>query len=193
MSSRIAHVPGEPGIWIFILGDMTLYAALFGSFMIDRSVDVAGFNASAAQLHTSIGAINTLLLLTSSLFVALGVRSVRERIAVSAAPWLFGAALLCGAAFVFDKYIEYHDLVQSGLHPMTSTFFTYYYVLTGIHLTHVLAGMCVLLYLWRVAKSVHAGMHDREGVVRGVENGASFWHVVDLLWIVLFPLLYLVR
>ncbi len=188
-----AHVPGEPGIWIFILGDMTLYAALFGSFMIDRSRDVATFDQSAAALHTGIGAVNTLLLLTSSLFVALGVRAVRERIVPERAPLLFAAAFLCGAGFVFDKYLEYSDLVRRGLHPMSDVFFTYYYVLTGIHLTHVLAGMCVLVYLWRVASTSLAGPFDRSRVIRGVENGASFWHVVDLLWIVLFPLLYLVR
>ncbi len=187
------HVPGEPGIWIFILGDMTLYAALFGSFMIDRRSDVATFNASAAMLHTSIGAVNTLLLLTSSLFVALGVRSVRERMLPQLAPLLFGLALVCGAGFVFDKYLEYSGLLRQGLVPTTNTFFIYYYVLTGIHLTHVLAGMCVLVYLWRVARSSLTAPVERARLVRGVENGASFWHVVDLLWIVLFPLLYLVR
>lgn len=187
------HVPGEPGIWIFILGDMTLYAALFGSFMIDRSAEVASYDASAAALHTGIGAINTLLLLTSSAFVVLGVRSVRERIAVELAPLLFGAAFLCGACFVFDKYLEYRELLAAGWHPMSNGFFTYYYVLTGIHLTHVLAGMCVLVYLWRVAVKSRGGSPDPVRMIRGVENGASFWHVVDLLWIVLFPLLYLVR
>jgi nitric oxide reductase NorE protein len=187
------HVPGEAGIWIFILGDMTLYAALFGSFMFDRRIDVETFNRSAALLHTGIGALNTLLLLTSSLFVALGVRAVRDGIAPARGPILFAGAFLCGAGFVADKCVEYSGLVQQGLLPTTNTFFTYYYVLTGIHLTHVLAGMCVLVYLWRVAKANLVQPREVTGFVRGVENGASFWHVVDLLWIVLFPLLYMVR
>jgi nitric oxide reductase NorE protein len=187
------HVPGEAGIWIFILGDMTLYAALFGSFMFDRRIDADAFNRSSALLHTGIGAFNTLLLLTSSLFVALGVRAVRDGIAPARGPVLFAGAFLCGAGFVVDKWAEYSELVQKGLLPTTDTFFTYYYVLTGIHLTHVLAGMCVLVYLWRVAKANLVQPRDITGFVRGVENGASFWHVVDLLWIVLFPLLYLVR
>jgi nitric oxide reductase NorE protein len=187
------HVPGEAGIWIFILGDMALYAALFASFMVDRSRDVETFNRSAATLHTTIGAINTLLLLTSSLFVALGVRAVRERIVAHRAPLLFAGAFLCGVGFVANKYVEYGALVHDGLVPVTNAFFTYYFVLTGIHLTHVLAGMCVLVYLWRVSSISRAGATDHRGLVRGVENGASFWHVVDLLWVVLFPLLYLVR
>jgi nitric oxide reductase NorE protein len=134
-----------------------------------------------------------LLLLTSSLLVALGVRAVRERIVPHRAPLLFAGAFLCGLGFVFDKYLEYSGLVGQGLVPVTNTFFTYYYVLTGIHLTHVLGGMCVLLYLWRAARRPIGDAEDFRIRVRGVENGASFWHVVDLLWIVLFPLLYLVR
>lgn len=188
-----AHIPGEAGIWIFILGDMTLYVALFASFMADRRHDVEAFNQSAGTLHTTIGAINTLLLLTSSLFVALGVRAVRERIEASWVPLLFAGAFCCGLGFVVNKYVEYSALVHDGLVPVTNMFFTYYYVLTGIHLTHVLAGMCVLIYLWRVSRKPLTATTDVRGVVRGVENGASFWHVVDLLWIVLFPLLYLVR
>jgi nitric oxide reductase NorE protein len=187
------RVPGEAGIWIFILGDMSLYAALFASFMVDRRRSVALFDESAAALHASIGAINMLLLLTSSLFVALGVRALRERVAVASAQYLFAGALLCGVGFVANKFVEYRDLVQVGLVPDTNAFFIYYYVLTGIHLTHVLAGMCVLLYLWRVARLPPPAPSESFARTRGIENGASFWHVVDLLWIVLFPLLYLVR
>lgn len=191
--SAAAHVPGEAGIWIFILGDMALYAALFANFMVDRRHAVALFNESAGALHVSIGAFNTVLLLTSSLFVAIGVRALRERIFEGVAKYLFAGALLCGAGFVVNKYFEYGDLVRAGLVPDTNLFFIYYYVLTGIHLTHVLAGMCVLLYLWRVARLPRPAPAETFARVRGIENGASFWHVVDLLWIVLFPLLYLVR
>jgi len=182
------HVPGEVGIWIFILGDMTLYAALFGSFMADRSRDVALFNESAAELHVSFGAINTLLLLCSSLFVVLGIRAVREQISRQRAPLLFALAMVCGAGFVVNKYFEYSDLLSSDLPPAENAFFIYYYVLTGIHLTHLLAGMCVLYFLYRTSRRPRLEQKQ----IRAAESGASFWHVVDLLWIVLFPLLYLV-
>jgi nitric oxide reductase NorE protein len=183
------HVPGEAGIWIFIFGDMCLYGALFVSFMHDRAKHPDRFNQSAGTLHTSFGAINTVLLLTSSLCVALGVRAVREQIAVKRAPILFRLAFVCGAAFVFNKYLEYSDLISSHHTPGRNTFYTYYFVLTGIHLTHLVAGMCVLVFLRRMSLKDAWQAND----IRAIESGASFWHVVDLLWIVLFALLYLVR
>jgi nitric oxide reductase NorE protein len=182
------HVPGEAGIWIFILGDMSLYGALFASFMADRSETVNVFNQSASTLHTSLGTLNTVFLLTSSLFVALGIRAARERIRPSFAPPLFAGAFACGFGFVVVKYFEYSDLLREGLYPTDNAFYTYYYVLTGIHLTHLLAGMCVLVFLYKVSKKAR---HEHKDI-RAMESGASFWHVVDLLWIVLFPLLYLV-
>ena len=192
-SQAPAHVPGEAAILLFLLGSMMLYAALFGTFMIHRRSYVATYNQSAATLHAGIAALNPLLLLTSSLLVAWGVRAVRERIAAERAPLLFTGAFLCGLGFVFNKFVEYSTLVRDGWVPTANGFYTYYYVLTGIHLTHVLAGMCVVIYLWRVSTTSLVQPFDRVRLVRGVENGASFWHVVDLLWIVLFPLLYLVR
>src|SRR5262245_59916698 len=100
------HVPGETGIWIFILGDMTLYAVLSACFMLDRTKDPALFDRSANTLHTTFGAVNAFLLLTSSLCVALGVRAVREHV-TRYAPALFVAAFVCASGFVINKYFEY--------------------------------------------------------------------------------------
>ena len=179
------HVPGEAGIWIFIFGDMTLYALLSACFMLDRRKQPALFDQSANTLHTTFGAVNAFLLLASSLLVALGVRAAREH-TTRYAPVLFTGALVCASGFVINKYFEYSGLVRAGHPPTENVFYTYYYVLTGIHLTHLLAGMCVLVYLRQVSKRVAPP-------IRAVESGASFWHVVDLLWMVLFSLLYLVR
>jgi nitric oxide reductase NorE protein len=187
-SSRAGHVPGEAGIWIFILGDMTLYGALFASFLYDRGADPELFDRSAGTLHMSFGAINTLLLLTSSILVVYGIRSVRQGLS-RRGPLFFRLALACGAGFVVNKFLEYSDLLRSGHEPTDNGFYTYYYVLTGIHLTHLLAGMCVLVFLYKVARKDAREERD----LRASESGASFWHVVDLLWVVLFPLLYLVR
>jgi nitric oxide reductase NorE protein len=187
-SPRAGHVPGEAGIWIFILGDMTLYGALFASFLYDRGRDPELFDRSAGALHTAFGAINTLLLLTSSILVVYGIRSVRQRLS-RRAPLFFGLAFACGAGFVVNKFLEYSDLLRNGHQPTDNAFYTYYYVLTGIHLTHLLAGMCVLVFLYKVARKESPEERD----VRASESAASFWHVVDLLWVVLFPLLYLVR
>ncbi len=184
----VGHIPGEAGIWIFILGDMTLYAALFGSFIYDRSAHVEQFNTSSATLHTAFGMVNTLLLLVSSISVVYGIRSVREGLNPKRAPLFFKLAFLCALGFVVNKFFEYSDLLHNQLDPTENTFYTYYYILTGIHLTHLLAGMAVLVFLWKVAAKPKIAAPD----IRAMESGASFWHVVDLLWIVLFPLLYLV-
>ena len=141
-----------------------------------------------SHLHITFGAVNTLLLLTSSLFVALGVRAIRERISIRLAKPLFAGAFLCALGFVVNKFFEYRDMLVSDLYPTENAFYTYYYVLTGIHLTHLIAGMCVLVFLYRMAQKSAWETKDE----RAIENGASFWHVVDLLWVVLFPLLYLV-
>lgn len=183
------HIPGEVGIWIFIFGDMTLYGLLFCSFIHDRAKHPALFNASAKALHTSFGAANTLLLLTSSLCVALGIRAVREQIVPQRAKWLFSVALLCSFGFVVNKVLEYSDLISTHHYPDKNVFFTYYFVLTGIHLTHLLAGSGVLIFLRKMSLKKVWIARD----ISAMESGASFWHVVDLLWIVLFPLLYLVR
>jgi nitric oxide reductase NorE protein len=112
---------------------------------------------------------------------------VRERI-TNRVPILFAVAFACGVGFVLNKYLEYGAVIHAGHVATTNAFYTYYYVLTGVHLTHLLAGMGVLVFLWRVSRK--ADLQERD--VRALESGASFWHVVDLLWVVLFPLLYLV-
>ena len=182
------HVPGEVGIWIFVLWDMTWFAVLFGVFLEARSHHPALFERSRLTLTLWAGLLNTVLLLTASLFVALGVAAVRQH-ARLAARRLLALAFLCGVAFVVNKGFEYHRLIHAGHHPGSNGFYTYFFVLTGIHLVHLLAGLLVLCFMWRVAGKPVPGRND----VRNLEAAASYWHLVDLLWIVLFALLYLLR
>jgi len=181
------HVPGETGVWVFILGDMTVFAVFFATFIFYRSEDVALFNASQLQLNQNLGALNTLLLLTSSWFVVRGVNACRAGGAQSA-PGLFGLALLCGLGFGALKTIEYSEKFQQGITPLTNDFFMYYFVFTGIHMIHVIIGCGLLLSM-----ILHCRKHANDANMLLLEGGASFWHMVDLLWIVLFPLIYLVR
>jgi nitric oxide reductase NorE protein len=181
------HVPGEVGIWVFVLGDMMVFALLFGIFVYERADQVEVFERSQGALNVTFGAVNTLLLLTSSLFVVLGVRAVRERIRSDAGPILFVLAFLCGLAFVVNKYLEWSEKLRAGQSPADNDFYMYFYVLSGIHLLHVLIGLGVLVFLWRLSRRVEPGWKD----IRALESGASYWHLVDLLWVVLFPLLYL--
>ena len=182
------HTPGEAGIWIFILGDMTVFSALFVVFLVYRSRNVALFNESSEKLTQIFGLINTLLLLTSSLCVVVGVRAIRRR-ALSIAPWCFAGAIICGLGFSTMKLLEYSAKVSHGITPMTNDYWMYFYILTGLHFFHLILGMCVLSYL--MVKSKKPTITVREYAL--VEGGACFWHMVDLLWIVLFPLLYFVR
>jgi len=132
--------------------------------------------------------INTLLLLTSSLFVIVGIRAIRRR-ARTVAPWCFVGAFVCGLGFSTMKFLEYSDKANHHITPSTNQFWMYFYILTGLHFFHLLVGMCVLIYL--MVKSKKRLLTVKEYAF--VEGGACFWHMVDLLWIVLFPLLYFVR
>lgn len=184
-----AHdIPGEPGVWVFVLGDMMIFGLFFAVFTYYRGLDVELFTTAQATLNQDYGALNTLILLFSSWFVVMGVIDVRER-GGRLAPPLFALGFLCGAAFVVVKFFEYREKLQAGIGITTNDFFMYYYIFTGLHLIHVLIGMGVLVVLWHLAR---AGV-GRPQDVRLIESGAIFWHMVDLLWIVLFPLLYLIK
>jgi nitric oxide reductase NorE protein len=182
------HVPGELGTWIFILGDMAVFALLFGVYVYYRGKQPALFHHSQAELHRSFGAINTLLLLTSSLCVITAVRAIRARMR-TLAPATIVAAFICGSGFLTNKALEWSDLLSHAHKPATNNFFMYFFVLTGIHAFHLLIGMGVLVALFMLSRkpSLTAGQYAF------LEGGACFWHMVDLLWIVLFALLYLMH
>jgi nitric oxide reductase NorE protein len=182
------HLPGEEGTWIFILGDMTVFALLFGVYVDARSKDPALFDRSQVVLNQNYGAINTLLLLASSLMVVTGIRAIRHNVR-NLAPAMFAGAIACGLGFSFMKYLEWSDKLSHGFKPATNDFWMYYYILTGLHFFHLLLGMAVLTYLFVQARKPQLNVRQ----FAFVEGGACFWHMVDLLWIVLFPLLYLVK
>lgn len=183
------HVPGEAGVWILLFGDMVVFALLFGLYLHGRSQDPALYAASQTALNRNLGAINTLVLLTSSLLVVFATRAIRSPRWRSYAHRLTLAGVGVGVFFVVIKVAEYHQKVAAGITASTNAFYMYYYVLTGIHLAHVIVGLAVLLALSRLARNPDpTSIH-----IAYFEGGACFWHVVDLLWIVIFPLLFLVR
>jgi nitric oxide reductase NorE protein len=181
------RVPGENGTWIFLFGDMLVFGTFFATFMIERAKAPEIFDVSRKTLHTGVGLTNTLVLLTSSLcvVVALGaLRSGARHVARSAVT----AAMVCGGIFVLLKVFEYYSLVTQGHGIGANHFYLYYFILTGVHLFHVCVGIAVLTFLLTQTRR-----HDiSETRMAVVEGGTCFWHLVDLLWIVLFPLLYLV-
>lgn len=186
---RPPHVPGEPGLWILLFGDLTAFTVLFVLYLQSRGQHPGLFAVSQATLNKSLGAANTLVLLSSSLFVVLATgASRRAEIRYVARP-LLSVAMVCGAIFIIIKGYEYHEQLASGITPGTNDFYMYYFVLTGIHLAHLILGLAALSVLWNVTGSSKAASAHR----RLIEGGACFWHMVDLLWIVIFPLLFLVR
>ncbi|HEY3603613.1 MAG TPA: cytochrome c oxidase subunit 3 [Sporichthyaceae bacterium] len=179
------RLPGVDGLWVFIGFDAVIFALLFVSFQHDRHADPALFEHARSTLNLSLAGLDTLLLLTSSWLVALAVQAVRLDESDRTPRLLLGGALF-GGAFVVSKSVEYAEKLIDGITPATDSFYSWYFLLTGVHLVHVLAGTGLLTFTWR---------RSRRGVSQRVllECVASFWHLVDLLWIVLFPLLYLQR
>jgi len=182
------RVPGEAGIWIMIFGDMMVFSIMFAVFLFYRRADPALFESSRAHLNQTLGLINTFLLLTSSWFVAMAVQAARAHRA-RAAVIMFRLALACGVGFSLVKIAEYTQKVRAGIVINSNDFYMYYYMFTGIHFLHVLIGMGVLAFM---AHYVADGKFSAIKVGH-IESGASFWHMVDLLWIALFALLYLLR
>lgn len=182
------RLPGVEGVWVFVGADMMFFAVLFLSFMLGRKEAPELFEAGRVTLSPDFGGINTLILLTSSWFVVLALEAARRDRFAGISRWLM-AAFLCGVAFGISKAFEYGAKLHAGITPATSDFYMYYFVLTGFHLLHVIGGSIMLLVFWKMSR--RQAFASKQLVV--LECGATYWHMVDLLWIVLFPLLYLMR
>jgi nitric oxide reductase NorE protein len=181
-----SQVPGEPGIWALIFGDFVVFGFFFVTYSYYRSQNVALYAASQQTMHGVLGLANTLLLLTSSWLVALAVQSARLGSAGRGA-WLILCALACGIGFCVIKAFDYGESIQAGIGLTTNEFFTFYFMFTGIHLLHVLIGMGVLLFMYNLVlrKPFDSGNFS------ALQSCGIFWHLVDILWIFLFVLFYL--
>lgn len=180
---RPAAIPGEPGLWLFLFADMLLFAALFGIVVYLRDDQPAIFAESQETLSQTLGLVNTLLLLTGSLFVAMAIHGTRT--GAGRPDMLILSAIGCGAAFLGVKVIEWGGSIADGHTASTNDFYQAYFMLTGIHLAHVTIGIGVLVAMYREVRRPQSRIGFLEG-------GGCYWHLVDLLWVVLFPLLYLV-
>ena len=187
-SVKPRRLPGVDGVWVAIGADAVIFAILFGSFMQARLKDPALFEASRHTLNMNFGGIDTLILLTSSWSVALAIQALKRDLVDRVPRYLLGGALT-GLLFMMSKSIEYFQKFAKGLTPATNDFYMWYFTLTGIHLLHVVFGTSLLTYAW--IKSRRGAYSSSNRVVP--ECVASYWHLVDLLWIVIFPLLYLMK
>jgi len=186
--SASQRLPGDPDIWFLIVAELLTFGMFFVTYAGYRALDVDLFNASQLKLDRTLGVINTLFMLTSSWAVVSAVRAAR-RDRPAEVPRYLALAIMLGVGFMLVKAIEYSEKFANGISITTDTFFMFYFCLTIIHLLHVIGGTAILTVMW--AKARRGGY--RANSIKGLETGASYWHMVDLLWIFLFPLLYLLR
>jgi cytochrome c oxidase subunit III len=172
-------------LWLFLASEIMIFGGLISCFILLRLAH-GGWDAEAAHVHWRIGAFNTLVLLSSSLTMALACTGSKEGMARRVRICL-GLTILLGLTFLGVKACEYSLEFSEGLTPGTGLFWAFYYTLTGLHSLHVFAGIVVNTALW-----VAVGRAELWALVqRRIEYAGLYWHFVDVVWIFLFPLVYL--
>ncbi|MBL8148809.1 MAG: cytochrome c oxidase subunit 3 family protein [Blastocatellia bacterium] len=185
------------GMWLFLVTEVLLFGGLFVAFAAMRSLHYESFHEGHEHLSKTLGIINTVVLILSSFTMALGVHASQTNQKKKLINYLV-VTLLCALTFLVIKYFEYSEKFHHGLlpgryftahheNPHVSIFFGLYFLMTGLHGIHIIAGMSAIGWvLWRAIKG-----HFNSEYYTPVENVGLYWHLVDLVWIYLFPLLYL--
>jgi nitric oxide reductase NorE protein len=182
------HPPGDLAIWVFILAELLAFGVFFTTYVVTRMKNVPLFDEMQLTLDRNAGALNTILLITGSWCVARSVAAIKLDHGKASARWLLWG-ILAGAGFLAVKVFEYSAKFAAGVNLATNTFYMFYLSLTFFHFMHVILGMVILLAVWLKAHKGGYSAADHHGL----ETGASYWHMVDLVWIVLFPLVYVMR
>jgi len=182
------RLPGDLAMWFFILMELTVFAIFFIGFAVAERLNPALFADGRASLHLWVGLVCTLALVASSYFVALAVVRVRAGSNPAAQKHLL-LALLFACIYLVVKLWEYRQLIGQGYDLSTDTFYTLYFFTTAFHFMHVLLGMVILGYM---AVKAGKGAYSPPGC-QGFEAGAAYWHMVDLVWVLLFFLVYIVH
>ncbi|MET3791709.1 cytochrome c oxidase subunit 3 [Aquamicrobium terrae] len=175
---RIEDLPGELLMWVLIASEVLVFAAGITAMASVRLTDPEGFAAAQAMLDGRMAALNTVVLVTSGLFAARAERAAahQER---RAARLFLGLAALGGVLFLVVKGMEYAADMEAGIGIETHPFYTFYFLITGFHAAHVLAGIVLL------------GIVGLRARAEAVQAGAAFWHMVDLVWVLILPPIYL--
>ena len=178
-------------IWLFIALDCTSFGLFFLVFMIQRLGQADLFDQSSQHLDAGLGFLNACILITSSWLVAWANIAGREG-RIDQARRLLLAGMAVAACFGVVKTYEYYAKFADGITVATNEFFTFYFALTGIHFIHFVAGMVILGVLAQGPNRYMPEQMARASYARWLEGGSLFWHMVDLLWIFIFSLLYLI-
>lgn len=192
-------VSGKEGIWLFMVTEILMFGGLFVGYFLYHSMYPEMFAEGASYLDWRMGSVNTIVLIISSFTMALSIHLIQTG-KTKKASWALGVTLLCGLIFMVIKYFEYTHKFHLGLfpgkflhypeaiHSNLGLYFGFYYCMTGLHGTHVLIGMGLIT--WVMIRNMR-GEFDSNYFLP-VEGVGIFWHIVDLIWIFLFPLLYLI-
>lgn len=176
----LSQLPGNPMMWLLIWSELLVFGMAFLGFAGARLMDMEIFTSSQDSLNRLAGAVNTMVLITSGLFAALAVNAQSRNKTLQTRLWI-GAAILLGITFLVIKWVEYSDKFAHGIGIETNNFYTLYFLTTGFHALHVVLGIIILVIVgWKNS-------------LENLETGAAFWHMVDLIWVILFPLIYLMR
>ena len=187
--------PGDLAIWVFILAELLVFGVFFAAYAFTRAKHIELFNAMQTTLDRDAGALNTVLLLAASWCVARAVAAIKQvefagdrQAARGSANFLMGG-MLCGVGFLVVKLYEYQAKFALGINLTTNDFYMFYLSLTFFHFMHVILGLVILAAVWHKTRAGGYSAADHHGM----ETGASYWHMVDLVWVILFPLVYVVR
>ena len=180
--------PGNIAVWILIYAELSEFALFFIIFLIAKVHHPDTFSTDPARLNTLAGMLNTIVLVTSSYFIAKAVAAIKLGDKKTCLKWLY-LTLLAGATYCGIKGWEYFWNNANGIHSRTDLFYSFYYYLTFNHLLHVLIGMSTIF--WVVLRTHFDAYSVSE--YEGLESAALYWHMIDLAWIIIFPLVYVLR
>ncbi|MCK5812786.1 MAG: cytochrome c oxidase subunit 3 family protein [Cocleimonas sp.] len=185
---KIGDIPGSWAIWAAILAEMSEFAIMFIVYFLAKVHNPELFYDGPTRLSTVAGTANTLIMLTSSFFVIRAVMAMRNNKPKASAQWLWGA-VACGVLYLIIKYFEYQWNTSQGLDTETNIFYGVYYYVTFNHFLHVGWGSAAIVWvIYRINTGIYT-KDEHEGLI----NIALYWHMIDLAWITIFPLLYVIR
>jgi cytochrome c oxidase subunit III len=176
---------GKLGIWLFLASEVMLFGALFSTYIILRT---GAPEWPHGELNVLLGAINTVILITSSVTMVMAWATLKLKDWAKHRLYLIATFVLAGI-FLVNKYFEYKDHFDRGETPAHSTFTAIYFTLTGLHGLHILGGMIVMLYF--LGPGTKLWKKNADQFTNRIEYTGLYWHFVDLVWIFLFPVLYL--
>lgn len=199
LESHYDEEASKLGMWLFIFTELLLFGGLFIVYSIYRYLNPEAFKMAGEQLNTTIGAINTIVLLVSSMTIAMSTTALQKK-NKKLVVFLLAITILLALVFLVNKYFEWGLKFKHGIFPGSEymktdfskgeiLFFGLYFVMTGLHALHIIVGMIIIIFAW-------VGVQNGKVVANRpslLENAGLYWHLVDLIWIFLFPLFYLIH